>query len=218
MKQRLKRLVKVLLMVLAILLIADIAAMAIYYRIMMNFTDNNKDNYHVDAAIVFYGDSKKGALLGEDTKKRADKTLEIFNDGKADYIICVGGFSNYTRKYRMHPVRRYLYLQGVDTNLVFNDSSSFNTITNWREALRIMKANNFTSAVCVSAPWHTFRIASMIDNENILFDAYDYSPSGIDEYLKLTENIHHEFVSLTLNALMDDERRNRFVRWYRRTF
>ncbi|MBN3034378.1 MAG: YdcF family protein [Bacteroidales bacterium] len=193
---------------------ADIIAMFIYYHMVKNFIASQPQQFRADVAVIFYGDTKDGEL-GDDSRLRADKGLELYRSGSISYFICAGGYRNGQLSIRPHMMKEYLEDRDVDPARIYYDSLSFNTITNWEEAQKIISRRGFQRIAVVSAPWHVYRIAKMIGDDSVIFSAYDCRLHTLIDYWELVGDIHHEWISLSLSALLDNTTRNRLVGWIR---
>lgn len=215
---RIKRILRYLLFIFFVIVILDIAAILIYYRILTDFTNSLHTDFRTDAAVIFYGDGKEGKLVGDDTRNRIEAALELYKNKKIANFICVGGYSIRSERLKEHPIKIYLNQKDIPSEIIFYDSTSFNTITNWGEAQKIIKREKFKNVVLVSAPTHIYRISRRVKGEGIYYYTYKYSFSSLSDLLKIHETVNREFVSLSMDAFLDDETRNKFVFWYRDTF
>jgi uncharacterized SAM-binding protein YcdF (DUF218 family) len=195
--------------------ILDIMAVYLYYDHVKSFIDNQPEIINADAGVVFFGDYQdEGKALGTDSKNRADKAVFLYHERKIKKIICVGGYEYGHWKGKPHLMRMYLADKGIPYHDIIYDSLSFNTITNWQEAKKIINRNKYKSIVVISAPLHIYRIASMIKSPNTYFVSYPYQLQGIVDYWVFYKDVHHEFVSQLLNVVLKDEIRNRIVYFY----
>jgi hypothetical protein len=105
--------------------------------------------------------------------------------------------------------------QGIPRYDILYDSLSFNTITNWYEARKLMKMNNIDTVIAISAPLHVFRISKITGTDVVFYCAYDYKPASIPEYWQVFKDVHHEFASHLLSFALNDRVRNQIIRIYR---
>ncbi len=201
-----------LLGILIVVLIIDIGAVTWYYYHVQSFIKNQPVIKHADAAVVFFGDYEEdGVALGPDSRLRASKAAELFHDKIIRQVICVGGYDFNHWRGKPHLLSLFLQRHGVPATCIVHDSLSFNTITNWQEASKIIRREHFDSVIAVSAPLHIFRIAKMINKPGVFYASYQYQPDGFDDYWQLYTDVHHEWVSLFLSFALRDEARNRIV-------
>jgi vancomycin permeability regulator SanA len=195
-----------------IVLFLDIAAVYFYYDHVQSFLNSQPEKLTGDAGIIFFGDyDEDGKILGRDSKHRAGKAITLYNSGSIKKVICVGGYNYKFWKGRPHLMKNFLVENHVAPGDIIYDSASFNTITNWREALKIIKRLDFDTIIAISAPLHIYRISNMIELPNTYFATYSYSLQNIRDYWILYKDVHHEFVSQILNRILKDELRNKLV-------
>jgi uncharacterized SAM-binding protein YcdF (DUF218 family) len=212
---------KGILLLLAIFIIIftiDVVAVMWYFNRVNNFLDEQPKNFRADAGVIFFGDyleHDRYIELGPDSRNRADEAIRLYRIGRIKNIICVGGYEIRMWKGKPHLLCNYLIANGIPKENITYDSLSFNTITNWKEAKKILAAKNFKTAVAISSPLHIYRIATMIDSEQVFYAAYPYVPEGFKEFRFLYQNIHREWLSLFLNFALRDEVRNTLVYLYR---
>jgi uncharacterized SAM-binding protein YcdF (DUF218 family) len=211
--QRIQSEIKGFLLFLAILLVvvlADILAVYLYYNKVESFVNSQPENPKGDAGIVFFGDyGDDSKLLGYDSKKRAAKAIEIYRMKAIRKVVCVGGYNYRLWKGKPHLMKKFLVENQVSPNDIIYDSASYNTITNWQEALKIINQYHFDTVVAVSSPLHIFRISQMIKFPHTYFATYAFHLQTFDDYWVLYRNIHHEFLSQILNRILKDEIRNK---------
>jgi uncharacterized SAM-binding protein YcdF (DUF218 family) len=209
-----KRALKLFAVIFVITAVADIIFAKIYYDKVQLFISSQQKNIKADAGIIFFGDATPdGKALGPDSKNRAETGIKLLNGNKIKTIICVGGNSREILKKPKNLMRNYLIKKGVPIKKIIYDSTSFNTITNWEAGKRILDDNGFSSAIIISAPLHIYRIAHTLDFEGrkVYFASFSYRLNTIGDYVILLKDIHHEWISLTLNKVLNDKVRNKLV-------
>jgi uncharacterized SAM-binding protein YcdF (DUF218 family) len=207
-----------LLAIFIIILSIDIAAVAWYFNRVNSFLNEQPTNFRADVGVIFFGDyleHEKYIELGPDSRNRADEAIRLFRMGRIENLICVGGYDTRNWSGKPHLLFNYLIKNGIPKENITYDSLSFNTITNWREAKKIIKRKGYETAVAISSPLHIYRIAVTIEQEKTLYAAYPYIPDDLREYRLLYQNIHREWLSLFLNFAVKDEIRNSLVYLYR---
>jgi len=127
----------------------------------------------------------------------------------------VGGYDISYWKGRPHLMKRFLVEHGVPADRILHDSLSFNTITNWQQALLIMEKQKCDTVIAISAPLHIFRISRIIDAPSVYYCAYEYKPSGLTDYWQIFKDVHHEFLSHFLSFALKDSIRNQVIKIYR---
>ncbi len=195
--------------------IADITGVYLYYQHVEKFIHNQPTAIKADAGIIFFGDYlKEGRELGPDSKKRATEAIDLFNSGKIKAIVCVGGYDYSIWKGKPHLMSEFLINHGIPPGKIFHDSLSFNTITNCREALNIIKQNHFDTIVAISSPLHIFRIASSLKYNHAWFASYDYAFNHLSDYWVIYRDVHNEWLSQFLSFAIRDDLRNQIVYIY----
>lgn len=208
---------RLLLIILVSLMLFDFCGIALYYSFVQNFIARQKQDFKADAALLFFGDhneAKNG--LGIDSKNRADVALQLFKDGKVNSIIAVGGYAQHFLEGKPNYMDLYLKRNGIVDSLLFSESLSYNTITNWQEAKKIINRNEFNSIVAVSAPLHIYRVSGILDFDTIYYCSYQYRLQTFNDYQRLYNDVHHEWISFMLSAVFKGESRNRVVYNYRK--
>jgi uncharacterized SAM-binding protein YcdF (DUF218 family) len=193
----------------------DIGLVYLYYRHVQNFIINQQDIKKADAGIVFFGDYLDDKMtLGPDSKKRALTAVKLYRQGKINKIICVGGYEYSYWKGKPHSMSRFMIEQGVPKSSIIYDSLSYNTITNWREALKIINREKYKKVIAISSPLHVYRISNMVNRDSLSCASYQYSFHGFEEYWQFFLDVHHEWMSHFLNFALKDDVRNRLVYTY----
>ena len=140
--------------------------------------------------------------------------IELYKSNKIDKVICVGGYYYPRWQGKPHLMSQFLIEHGIPPNNVIYDSLSFNTITNCREALKIIERNKIKSVIAVSAPLHIFRISGELKFDNVYYVSYQYAFRNIHDYWEFFKAVHHEWVSNFLSFVLQDEARNRLINFY----
>ena len=173
-------------------LIVDFIGVSFYYHHVKDFVEGQKQDFKVDAAVLFFGDQNEDENdIGPDSKNRADVALRLFREGKVKIIISVGGYVKDLSDGKPNYMRLYLEKHGVPDSLLFSDSLSYNTITNWREAKKIIRHEGFTSIVAISAPLHIYRISGLLDFDTVYFCSYQYHSKISKTNIKHRHMISH---------------------------
>lgn len=197
-------------------LLVDIAIVYSYYRITDNFLDKQPQEITADAGIIFFGDYEDdNRKLGSDSRQRARAACELYRNGVIKSIICVGGYDIHRWRGKTHLMKKYLLEQGIPGNHIYHDSLSFNTITNWQEACKIIEYKRFKKVIAISAPLHIYRISRMIESEQVYYHAYQYKLQSTKDYWQVFKDVHREWVSNLLSLAFKDRLRNRVVHFYR---
>jgi vancomycin permeability regulator SanA len=194
----------------------DLGMVYLYYEHVQDFLSEQPKNIKADAGVIFFGDYiENHTALGPDSKNRAHTAIQLFREGKINKIICVGGYNIQTWKGKPHLMRQFLEENNIPDSCIINDSLSYNTITNWREALKIIDREKFKQVVVISSPLHVYRISCMVNSKKLNFASYTYSLHNIKEYWQLFLDVHHEWMSHFLSFALKDDVRNNLVYSFR---
>jgi vancomycin permeability regulator SanA len=194
----------------------DLLLVYLYFNHVRNFIQFHSKEIKAEAGVVFFGDYNDYKTdLGPDSKKRALSAVDLFMNGKIKKIICVGGYSGRYWRGKPHIMKQFLRKNGIPEQNIIYDSISFNTITNWYEAQKIIRQHKISEVVAISAPLHIFRIARMAGEDDLQFFTYNYAPEGFSDYVRIYKDVHHEWVSQFMSFALKDEVRNRIVYIYR---
>lgn len=209
-----KRALKLFVIILIFTTATDLICAGLFYNKVLTFISNQPENIKADAGVIFFGDATfDGKALGPDSKNRAAVAIRLFNDHKIRKIICVGGNSREIISKPKNLMRNYLVRNSIPQQNIIYDTLSYNTITNWQAGKRILDENRFSTAILISAPLHIYRIAHSLDFKGykVYFASYKYRIDNMRGYYVLLKDIHHEWISLTLNKFLSDNFRNRLV-------
>ena len=209
-----KRALKLFAVIFVITSVADIVFAKIYYDKVLLFINSRPKDIKAGTGVIFFGDATPdGKALGPDSKNRAEVAIKLLNSQRIRTIICVGGNSREIIGKPKNLMRNYLVYRGISPTDIIYDSVSFNTITNWEAGKRILDVNGFSSTVLISAPLHIYRIANSLDFEGrkVYFASFKYRLNNAGDYLVLLKDIHHEWISLTLNRVLSDKLRNGII-------
>ncbi|GEM_PF-1587524 len=209
-----KKALKLFVFIFILTITIDLLCAKYFYNKVIDFVSDQPANIKAEAGIIFFGDATfDGKHLGPDSKNRAAVAIHLLNDHRIKAIICVGGNSREIINRPKNLMRNYLVKQGIPPRMIIYDSISFNTITNWQAGKRILRDKGYSSAILISAPLHIYRIAHSLDFKDykVYFATYSYNLNGIGDYLILLKDIHHEWISITLNKILSDKVRNKLV-------
>lgn len=193
---------------------ADLILTASFFFLVNRFIEKQPDTFDADVGVVFYGESndRHPYLLGPRSIARALMGWELYRTNQVDQIICVGAAPRNGGTSGSCLMRDFLIENQVDPEKIYCDSTSYNTITNWREAQKIMDEQNLETAVLISSPLHIYRIGLMIDKPGIYFATYHYEIKTFRDLAMLYFGVHREFTSHFLSIVLPDDTRNRLVK------
>lgn len=164
-------------LLLAILAGVIIAGGILYY--IIDNTDGNKLKKS-DAMIVLgcqiWGDSPSQML-----EYRLKKALEVYNSGYADYIIVSGGQGPDEQYTEAHVMKEWFEKNGVDGNVIIEETKSTSTYENLKYSKRIMEGRSLNTAIIVSSEFHMYRSLDLA--KRLGLKAYG-APAPTVEHLK----------------------------------
>lgn len=117
----------------------------------------------VDALVVFFGDFNCNGDVSDESIRRLSFAVDLYKKGAGRNIIFVGGWRPSSHQYGSVLMAKKAVEMGVKPEAVFHDLVSRDTINNWKEAEKIIRENNFRSALLISSPFHLLRIETMLD-------------------------------------------------------
>lgn len=132
---------------------------SLYARITI-FQNAAWSSERMDAAIVL------GASLWNDRpspglQERLDHALDLYQDGRFDYIIVSGGLDKGATVTEAEGMRDYLLEQGVPAEIIRIEPESRSTYENLKFSKQIMEAEGWNSAVIVTHSYHGARAADI---------------------------------------------------------
>lgn len=199
-------------------ILIDLSGTYFFYQKVLSFIEDQPEIQNADAGIIFFGDYHPDKLdLGSDSKNRANIAIQLYKKGIIKDILAIGGFNYKNRETDIHLMREYLVQHEIPNRMIFHDTLSFNTITNWQEAQKIMSQNHFNTVIAISAPLHIYRIANMIDKQNVSYATYQYKLDNFNDYYDLYQAVHHEWKSYLLSFLFEENLRNKISYHVRKT-
>jgi uncharacterized SAM-binding protein YcdF (DUF218 family) len=133
-----------------------------YYTLVERFAAAHEfpETATADAAVVFFGSTRPDGGLDPDTELRVRRAAALYRTGRVRAMIAVGGARRGERPGSAVMAERLTEL-GVPDATISTDSRSYDSITNWEEALAIAGRRGLHSVVLVSAPTHLMRLRSI---------------------------------------------------------
>jgi vancomycin permeability regulator SanA len=135
--------------------------------------DDASDLERVDAIVVL-GAAQYDGVPSPVFAGRLDHAVLLFEQGRADVVIVLGGNQPGDRTTEAEAGRDYLGEHGVPWEAIVALPVGDSSYTSMRAAARAMREDDLTSAFLVSDPWHNARIQRMA------------SDLGIDGYASAT--------------------------------
>lgn len=199
-----------------ILIIADVLICILYYSEVKKFIDNPERIENPEAVIVFFGDyDERNHCLLEISIQRLDHAIKLYDSLNCKSIVCVGG-NRPGRHIKGSKIScDYLIKRGIDPEVLFFDTLSFDTKTNWIEAKKIVKQNNFSKIICVSSPLHIYRISKIACEHDVYYSTFTINHSNIVDYFNLFININKELFVWILYTLIPEKTYIKLLKCFR---
>ena len=127
-----------------------------------------EDNYErpegrFDSAIIFMGGFNADyTWLDDETLRRVNYALKLYNDGLFKNIVCIGGARPKIDVYGSKYMREVLLQSGVSPENVFVETESFDSVTNWAAATKIIKNKEWKDVALISSPFHLKRMNRVV--------------------------------------------------------
>lgn len=111
-----------------------------------------------DVIVVLGARVEADGSPGSDLTSRTYHAVDLWQMGRAPYIICTGGFKDEPLS-AAAVCKRFAVELGVPESLVFLADGSSNTIEDAQVTARLMASHGWRSALLVSHPLHLYRAA-----------------------------------------------------------
>lgn len=205
------KLIKTILVIIFVVIAIDfLTVILLFFRFQRVSDDLNHKLKGKVVGVIFFRDfNKEKTDIGIDSARRANKIISLYKRGLIDDVICVGGSRKNIGVYGSDYVKEFLVKENVPDERVYVDNISYDTKTNWREALMLLEKINSQSAVIVASPLHVIRIKKMIKRLNdsgnleIVYDPYslvDLRPKI--KFLDFFSEFHYELSAFAYESLL----------------
>ncbi len=166
------------------LFVLNIICVIIYWNVSVSYSDIVYAKSY-DCGILFFHSLTKQRTLSTDTKERCSLAVNLFKTGVIKRIICAGGASS--DKSGSIMMRNLVNTMGVPDSTIISDTLSYSSVTNIIESSKIIKSNNFNSALLISSPTHLLRLKYIankyLDGTEHNFATFHYDYSLLDIFL-----------------------------------
>jgi uncharacterized SAM-binding protein YcdF (DUF218 family) len=109
--------------------------------------------HQADAIVVLFGDGNgKGTWVGPESHRRVVYGVKLFQEGYAKKIIFSGGYPG-----GANLMAKFGAQLGISPQDMIVENRSRDTISNWDQTARIVKAQQWTSILLVSSASHVAR-------------------------------------------------------------
>lgn len=156
------------------ILILNISYSIYYYHKVKDFVTAPKTPIKCDACVVFFHNFDDGHLDPE-TITRLEQGIKIYKDGLAEYIVCVGGAKEKQGRFGAVWMKNYLLAKGVPNGNVFSETSSFDSVSNWKAARNISEREGWKAIALVSSPFHVYRLYHLTKSSDLKIIVMPYS-------------------------------------------
>ncbi len=183
-----------------IILIFIILIFIIYNLNFLYVHDFKKDLYlldnitHIsqtDAIIIFFSDFNNDKINNE-SQRRLNYALQLYNNYVAKYLIFVGGARFKKKLFGSQIMAEIAIRKGVEKENIIYERSSNDTISNIKEALKIIKNHNFKKVLFISSIYPIRRIKKLFEylsfNEICKIDFISYEENKISPYKSILES------------------------------
>jgi vancomycin permeability regulator SanA len=196
-----------------ILLAVDISGVVIFYLNCISYNKDVKDLTECDAGVVFFHSFDKQNQLSDESKKRLDMAYQCFENHKITNIICVGGWNWKYPMYGSLKMKKYLVSKGIPENIIFNDTLSYSSLSNWREACKIIDKNGWNKILLISSPTHLPRLMHIVGGSGYQISAVTFHPDY--SYIEIWEESNIEFAKWTAVSLFPEKFIDKFKNFLR---
>ena len=168
---------------------ADLALVFGYYQlIVQRFVAHNvwidvsqiPEQLQYDAGVVFFGALEPDGLLDGDTRRRVQNAAELYAHSRIREVIAVGGARRDLSSPGAEAMAAFLRSGGVAPEHVTRDSLSYDSVTNWEQALAIARRRDLDSLLLISAPTHLLRLAHLVVGSGVTVGYYGGRTDGAD--------------------------------------
>lgn len=175
---------------------ALIAAGWMTYRI---WDTGNRDDPGSADAIVVLGAAQYNGRPSAILRSRLDHALELFEAGRAPYLVVTGGKAEGDRTTEAATARTYALEHGVPAEAILVEDEGRTTQDSLRRVAAILHAGGLSSAIFVSDRTHMLRVLRIASDEGITVLGSPTSTSPTDATLaNRFEATIHEIGGLAL--------------------
>jgi len=191
-----------------VLVLADGVFVAVYYAAVRHFVARHAWSdvsemgvSHYDAGVVFFG-SMDGQGLDCDTRRRVEDAVVLYQHHRIREIIAVGGARRDGRP-GSEKIAELLKLRGVPAADVRHDSVSYDSFSNWTQALEIARQRGMDSLVLISSPTHLMRLEGIAAGSEVVVAFYASLRNGCPrELMHRWRTAHRESLALLASWIL----------------
>lgn len=173
------------------------------------------DLHKADAIVVLFGDGNgTGTGVGRESHRRVSYGVKLFQEGYADTIIFSGG-----NPQGAHLMANLAQQLGVPSHAILIEHLSYDTLSNWNNTARIVRAQQWTSVLLVSSTFHVARAIRILPPGDItIYPAavpYDLCDPQYTRR-EIRRSFFHNFNAYVLYVVVGERRYKQIVDYLRK--
>ena len=204
---------RTLLILVACAILADAAFFSFAPYSLIYPAPSTKDAPTADTCAILFNS------INEETTRRVNHGIDLFQQGKVQHLIMVGGFKpewDFTGSSRM---AEYAQKEGIPQSAIFTDKGSHDSMTNLDNIQAIMAANQWQSLILVSSPYHLARINRIglgpLAKDCTLSPYNPFSSKPAVTRFEAWGSVHQNLIAEMLWRMMPADFYGDFVTWVR---
>lgn len=147
----------------------------IFLAFFIHFWGQNQSaDQPADAIIMLGAGLRSDGSPSPAMRRRADQTIQLWQSGLADFVICTGGFTSGHLKSEAQTCKELLISAGIPEKNIFIEQKSHSTEENAIYAYQIAQSQNWHSFIIVSDAYHLLRARYLFEMYG--FTRLDFSP------------------------------------------
>lgn len=172
-----------------------------------------------EAGVVFCEGPGKEYGVDRSTHARLNFAADLYKKSRIKNIIAVGCTRPRFKHFGGRGMKRTLIDLEIPEEAVFHDSSSYETISNWIEAEKIIGEHGWKKIALISSPMHLLRIQYIVKQHNrqefkiVLFPCME--AVGLQNFLSKWKRIHHAWLAWGAMLLLPDNWYLNIMKWIR---
>jgi vancomycin permeability regulator SanA len=167
------------------------------------------------AGVVFFAGFGSREGLDAKSMERVEHAANLFRAGKVELLVCVGGRRRDRPETGATIMAAALIHRGVPATLVRHDTTSFDTISNWRSAQVLLGDKAHEDPLLVSAPLHLLRIRHITGGAGTPAPTMTIAQTLRLRGSSLLLDVHREWLAWTAAALLPANLHHRWIRHWR---
>lgn len=179
-RRRLRRIVRILAVIIAIWLFANtVLAVQIHNR---GTIDNPQP---ADTIIVLGAGLQRGGVAGPAMVRRVQHGAELWHQGYSEHIICTGGLGQRQPRTEAAACREILVDAGVAEDAIYMEETSTSTEENAIYSQKLMQQQGWQTALVVSDGYHILRSEWLFNKFDIeaVFSPVSFEDIPANDYI-----------------------------------